>query len=355
MAKNVIAIDVGLHSLKAVFLSGSPRSPVLSRVAMTPQTAMSQSIQQASEKAVATQLKDLVGQLKAGSGECHMSFNSPSAVLRYVETPFYPQSDLRASLRLNHQTYLRQNFENYTFDGVCLFQDADQSAKEKKPKDRKTEVDKTFKKGKTLIAGLPSMEVMIFYMAAKRAGLQPQSLSLSPLSVINGYECANPASFQQEAVLLLDIGHLSSSLTIVHQGSVFLTRIINLGGKNVLDHLAQSQGSEAAALEAERQGGEALGQAIQASLGPMMREVHSSVNFFERNTETDLKKIVLSGRLVMAPVAVSVIQKEVGFSCEVASPAQGVKNSLPAGQRELFEQNQTAFAVSMGTAFAALS
>jgi Tfp pilus assembly PilM family ATPase len=347
MAKNIIAIDAGLHSLKAVCVSGSSRSASLSRAAMIPQTAMSQSIQQASEKAVAQQLKELVGQLKGG-GECHFSFNSPSCVLRYVETPFYPQSDLRASLKLNHQTYLRQNFENYTFDGVCLFQDAEQQKKDKK--DKKTDVEKPFKKGKTLIAGLPTNEVLIFYMAAKRAGLEPQSLSLAPLSVVNGYESAYPGSFQQEAVLLLDIGHLSSSLTIVHQGAIFLTRIINLGGKNVLDHL-QAQGGGSV----ETMGGEVLAQAIQTSLGPMMREVHSSVNFFERNTETDLKKIVLSGKLVKAPDVVSVIQKEVGFPCELWSPATGMKNSLPAGQREMFAENEAAFAVAIGTARSVLS
>ena len=353
MAKNVIAIDVGLHSLKAVCLSGSARSTSLSRVAMIPQTAMSQSIQQASEKAVSAQLKDLVSQLKAGRGECHIAFNSPSAVLRYVEAPYHPQSDLRASLKLNHQTYLHQNFENYTFDGVCLFQDTEHLKKEKK--DKKTDVDKTLKKGKTLIAGLPTTEMLIFYMAAKRAGLEPRSLSLAPLSVINGYECAYPGSFQQEAVLLLDIGHLSSSLTIVHQGSIFLTRVINLGGKNVLDHLTQTQGSAAAAENAELQGGEALAQAIQASLAPMMREVHSSVNFFERNTEASLKKIVLSGKLAGAPVTVGVIQQEVGFPCEVWSPAEGMRNSLPASQKEIFAENQSAFAVCIGTARNALS
>jgi Tfp pilus assembly PilM family ATPase len=351
MAKNVIAIDVGLHSLKAVCVSGSGSSASLSRAAIVPQTAMSQSIQQASEKSVAAQLKDLTGQLKGG-GECHFAFNSPSAILRYVETPYYPQSDLRASLKLNHQTYLRQNFENYTFDGVCLFQGAESARKEK---DVKADADKQTKKGKTLIAGLPTTEVLIFYMAAKRAGLQPKSLTLAPLSVINGYECGSPDSFHQEAVLLLDIGHLSSSLTIVHQEAVFLTRIINLGGKNVLDHLIQTQGSAGGAEDAQRQGGEALGQAIQASLGPMMREVHSSVNFFERNTETDLKKIILSGRLARAPVTAEVIQKEVGFTCEAWNATQGIKNSLPADQRELFAENETAFAVAMGTARAALS
>jgi len=352
MAKNVIAIDVGLHSLKAVCLSGSSATPSLSRAAMIPQTAMSSSIQQASEKAVAAQLKELAGQLKA-SGDCHFAFNSPSAILRYVETPYYPQSDLRASLKLNHQTYLRQNFENYTFDGVCLFQGGE--LPRKKEKDAKADAQAQSKKGKTLIAGLPTTEVLIFFMAAKRAGLEPKSLTLAPLSVINGYECGSPDSFHQEAVLLLDIGHLSSSLTIVHQEAVFLTRIINLGGKNVLDHLVQTQGSAAAAEDALRQGGEALGQAIQASLGPMMREVHSSVNFFERNAETDLKKIVVSGRLSRAPVTAEVVQKEVGFSCEVWNSAGGLKNSLPAGQRELFGENEAAFAVAMGTARSALS
>ncbi len=353
MAKNVIAIDVGLHSLKAVCLSGSARSASLSRAAMIPQTAMSQSIQQASEKAVAAQLKDLAGQLKAGRYECHFAFNSPSAVLRYVETPYYPQSALRASLKLNHQTYLHQNFENYTFDGVCLFDDAEQLKRENKEK--KTDTDKSLKKGKTLIAGLPTTEMLMFFMAARRAGLHPRSLSLAPLGIINGYECACPGSFQQEAVLLLDIGHLSSSLTIVHQGSIFLTRVINLGGKNVLDHLTQTQGSAAAAENAEIEGGEAFAQAIQAGLAPMMREVHSSVNFFERNTEANLKKIVLSGKLANAPVTISVIQQEVGFPCEIWSPAEGMKNSLPSGQKEMFAQNQSAFAVCIGTARNALS
>jgi Tfp pilus assembly PilM family ATPase len=344
MGKNVIAIDVGLHSLKAVSVSGSGRSMSLSRAAMVPQAAMSQSIQQASEKAVSMQFKELVGQLRGGKGECHIVFNSPSAVLRYVESPFYPQSDLRASLKINHQTYLRQNFENFTFDGVCLFQDAENT---KVKKDKKTDTDRSFKKGKTLIAGIPSTEVMMFFMAAKRAGLEPQTLSLAPLSVINGYEGAFPNSFKSEAVLLLDIGHLSTNLSIVHQGSIFLTRLINLGGKNVIDHL----GGEGALM----QGGEAVGAAVQASLGPMMREVHSSVNFFERNADTDLKKIVLSGRLARIPEAVSVIQKEVGFTCEVASSAEGMKNALPSGQREMFAENQAAFAVSIGTAWAALS
>ena len=87
----------------------------------------------------------------------------------------------------------------------------------------------------------------------------------------------------------------------------------------------------------------------------MMREVHSSVNFFERNTEASLKKIVLSGKLARAPVTVGVIQQEVGFPCEVWSPAEGMRNSLPASQKEMFAENQSAFAVCIGTARNALS
>ena len=353
MAKTVIGIDLGLHTLKAVCIQGGAKAAVLTRASIVPQTAITESIQQAAEKALSGQIKDLITQLKGTKGECHFSLNSPSAVLRYVETPYYSQADMRSSLKLTHQTYLRQTFENFTFDGICLFGEPELQGKSKK--DPKAEEDKHAKKGKTLIAGLPSPEVMALFLAATRAGVEPKSLSLAPLSLINGFQSAFPQQFGEGAVLLLDIGHSSTSLTIIHQGNIFLTRIVNVGGKNVTEYLAQTRGDAQKAQEAMVEGGDPLGEAVQSGLAPTIREVRSSINFFERNADTDIQKVYLSGTLVKAPVSLNTIQSELGFSCEVWNPAEGLQVSLPPGQRELYSENQAAFAVAIGTARAALA
>ncbi|MBV9462681.1 MAG: pilus assembly protein PilM [Verrucomicrobiae bacterium] len=346
MAKTILGIDVGFHSVKGVALSGTGKTCALTRAAIVPQNALADPIQQTTDKALATAIKELLSQLKAAKGECHIAFNSPTAVLRYVESPMYTHADLRDSLRLNHQTYLRQTFENFTFDGLCVGSEPEAAKKQK------AEADKAgaTRKGKAVIAGLPQFEINLLWNGARGAGLKPTSLTLSPISLMNAFELAYPAEYHESSVLLMDIGHLTTSLTILSKGATFLTRVVALGGRAAWDYLVQSQGGVAQAETARNEGGNALGEAIQASFDPLFREVRSSINFFERNTDTDMRKIYLSGTLVKSPRAVEVLQECLGIPCETWNPAQGMQVNLPPGQLELFSENQAAFGPCIGAA-----
>ena len=201
------------------------------------------------------------------------------------------------------------------------------------------------------MGGISSTEVVLYYHAARRAGIRPQSLQLAPISLCNGFEASKPQVFAGEALALLDLGLLSASLTILERGKPLLTRAVPVGGKHLTEALMQTLGMDFIKAEAAKlQGHERLGPAVSQTCANLIREVSSSVNFFEKNTENLVSRIYVAGASAKSPLILEVLGRDTGKTCEAWSAAEGLEVELPVEQREMFLQNEMSFCAALGVA-----
>jgi len=328
---------------------------VVARMAMLPNQRNPLDTNLPTEQALSAQIKEIAGWVKASGAEVHLTVNSPNSTIRYIELPNMPLDDIRAALKLNSAAYLRQSFENYTFD-VCPLDAEGAAALLSKIRRAKREHVPAPAHGKikAMISGIATAEAVLYFHAARRAGIKPRSLQLSAISVINAFEAAYPQVVAKQAVALLDMGFLSSCLTILDQGKPLLTRPVPIGGKHITEYMAQISSSDFFKMEtAKLQGDAGLGEAVARACVSLVREVRSSINFFEKNSDQALSKVYLSGASTRAQAVVDALSQDIGVACEGWNPVNGMPLEAPPEQQELFAQNQASFVTAIGAARAA--
>jgi type IV pilus assembly protein PilM len=341
---SIIGIDLGNDTLKAVRIDKKGGQFVVVRMGMIPKTRLSNAQQLLTEQDVSSQLKELAGHVKASGADVHYTINSPNSTVRYAEIASMPQDDVRSALKLNSAAFLRQNFENYVFD-VC-------------PLDSETAASLKLKKGKPsagkmklLVGGVSFPETLLYFHASRRAGIKPKTLQLAPISLINCLEGAYPDVFHSQALALLDLGYLTSTLTILDKGKPILTRSVPVGGRQITEYIATMNNSDFAKAEAAKlEGDDHLGEAVTRTCVTLVREVRSSINFFEKNSDLPISKVLMGGASVRSPVIVEALAKDIGAPCEIINPTRGLVDGLPADQQQVFRQNLVAFSAAVGAA-----
>ncbi|MCC7519913.1 MAG: pilus assembly protein PilM [Verrucomicrobiae bacterium] len=347
----IVGVDLGNHALKAVRLQRQGSGFTLARVSLVLSHRDPQSQTPPTEQELATLIRSTLSLVRVSGADTHFVVNSPVGAIRYVELPRMPLEDLRTALKYNSAAHLRQNFENYTFDASALDED---SVHAFAPASRKKApaVGKT----KALVAGLPNTETLLFYHAARRAGVRPHSLQLAPIALINGLEAANPEIFHGESVALLDMGLLSTSLTVLDRGKPQLTRTVPMGGKHLTEYLAQGSPADFARAERSKTQGEIdLAQALADAGANLIREICSSINFFENNTDQSVSRILVAGASARSESLVAALANQTGKICQPWCPSARLALHLPVEQRELFTAQQSTFATALGAALSHLS
>lgn len=346
----IVGIDMGNMSWKAVRLDRKGNQYVLTRAATIPGLFDPKNALPPTEQSVAGKMKELASLVKASGTDVHFSINSVNSTVRYVELPNIPLPEIRTALKINSATHLRQNFENYTFDACAL--DEEQAAAVKDPKAAaKKGASMAAGKVKMIVGGIATAETMVYFHAARRAALKPRSLQLSAVSLINAFEASMPEVFSTQAVVLLDFGFLTSTLTILDKGKPLLTRSVPTGAKQVSEYIAQVTSSEFSKAESLKLSGDpTLSEAVTRTSVTLIREIRSSINFFEKNSEIPISKVYLTGSSMGSPLVVEALGKDIGSLCEPWDASIGLQIQLPAEQQSAFKSNCFAYAAALGAA-----
>jgi type IV pilus assembly protein PilM len=345
LPSTIVGIDMGNSSWKAVRLDKKGSQYSLTKIGSVPGILDVKNPLPPTEQSVAAKMKELGSLVKAGGADVHFSINSVNSTVRYVELPNIPLPEIRTALKINSSTHLRQNFENYTFDACPL--DSDNASKNPKAKKGAAVGGKV----KMIVGGISTAEVIIYFHAARRASFRPKSLQLSSVSLINGFETSLPEIFQTQAVVLLDFGFLSSTLTILDKGRPLLTRAVPTGAKQLTEYIAQVTSSDFTKAEASKINGDpTLSEAVTRTSVTLIREIRSSINFFEKNSDIPISKVYLTGSSVASPAVVEALSKDIGSACEVWDASAGLKIELNSEQQGIFNQNRSAFSAALGAA-----
>lgn len=350
IATNIVGIDIGNHTLKAVRLQKKGTAYALARIATVPTNRNPQDQALPGNTVITSQLKEVLASLKTSGTDYHFTVNSPNSTVRYVELPNMPLDDVRAALRLNSATYLRQNFDNFTFDACPLDMDALHALNVKKWK-KSAIPSSVHAKIKILVSGISTPEVVLYFQAGRAVGVRPQSLQLTPISLLNAFEAAYPDVYASQPVALLDMGYFSSSLTIVDHGKPLLTRMVQVGGKHMTEYLATKLSIDFNKAEAAKiQQDPNIGEAVARTCVPLIREIRSSINFFEKNSDQAIGKIYLSGGPMRSQAVIEALSNDIGLGCEVWNAANNLPIELQPDQQGMFNQSQVIFTSALGLA-----
>ncbi len=241
---SVFGIDLGKHVFKGVLLQRKADD----RFVLTSYASREVPEEITTPEELSQQLKLLLKDLGGSAKGCAIAVSDPESLLRIVEQPNTPIDLLRNALRLNGLMVLNQECKDFVLDCALLSPEArngagtngaaNGSAEAPAPNGNGNGAGKT----KYLVGGMLRPMVKQISEACSKSRVTADILQLAPVCSFNAFEFAYPETFAKEAFLLLDMGHLQSTVMIGSQRELVLVRSIDYGGK-ALTHALTADGA----------------------------------------------------------------------------------------------------------------
>jgi type IV pilus assembly protein PilM len=337
----MLAVDLGSRTTKAVHLRRQGDALVLSRFALLDAPIFEKSL---SAELLGEHLKAVSQAMEAKTRLVSLTTNVNEALVRHVDMPRMPVEDMRLILKHNSRNYLQQDLSNYVFD--CHFLP---------PGPEAGKATGAVPKQKVLVAGGKTQLVDDFVAGARSAGLVADHIVPGLIGPVNTFEMAMPDAFANDVVALVDVGFRSSSICILQQGELILSRVVAVGGDRMTSVISESMNISYAEAEGIKIGmaGEVQSH-LESILVPLGRELRASIDFFEHQQDRPVSVVYLTGGSTRSELVIQVLQQELMIETRTWNPTSFLKLELPPEQAAEIEHVSPQLAVAIGAAVAAL-
>ncbi|MEI9959887.1 MAG: pilus assembly protein PilM [Limisphaerales bacterium] len=341
----VFAVDLGSRTTKAVLLERRGDVLALSRYTLLDAPIYEKKF---SPDLLTEHLRTVAQALDPKTKLVSLAIGLDDAVVRQIELPQIPVSEMRLVLKNNSKGYLQQDLPRHVFD-CHIFP----------PKLGTGKVDATktvtIPKLKVIAAGAKQQLVEDFQIATKNAGLTLDTLIPGLIGPVNSFEIAMPEVFANEAVALIDIGFKHTSICVVDRGELVFSRVLGIGGDNLTTGIAETMKATYAEAEGVKVSGGAEVQAIiQAQVIPLGRELRASLDFFEHQQDRPIGQVYISGGSARSELIMATLRSELGVECKIWTPTTALQLALPGQQAVEIEQIGPQLTVAIGAALAAM-
>lgn len=339
----IVAIDLGGRTTKAVHLQRRGETFHLLNYALVDAPAGEKTL---SSAALADYLKGVSRALGSGKGKpVTLSIGVADTLFRQVEIPLMPIADVRLMLKYNSKNYLQQELPDHVFD--CCFIVSNQPNKPAEGLKPSSGAPKQ----KAVIGGVKRQVIDDLQASLKSAGLLPDQVVPGLIGPINAFEWAEPEVFFKEVVALVDVGFRSSTITILDCGEIILNRVVNVGGDQLTEGLADVLG--AAYPEAEKMKVEAASEVqphLDHFIQPLGRELRASIDFFENQRDKTVPHVFVSGGSARNEFILQTLQAQLMVPCKSWNPAKSLQLNLPPEKMGEAEQVMPQLTVAIGAA-----
>lgn len=344
----IIAIDLGSRTSKAVLLERRGETFLLTRYALLDAPISDKRI---SADQLGDHLHAIAEALGSPTKYMTAAVGLADAVVRQVELPQIPIDEMRHILKMNHKNYLQQDLPNHVFDCFIIPPRTDASAS-KAPEATRTGAAAT--KFKVLAAAAKQQLVDDFMQATSSAGLVADSLAPSLVGPINAFELALPEIYKRETVALVDIGFKHTSVCVLDRGELATNRVINIGGDQITNGLAEMKNISYAEAEGIKMGmATEVQDELQMQIAPLGREIRASMDFFEHQQDRPVTQVYVSGGSARSEMIVQMLHSEIMAECKTWNPTGFLQLALPGQQAVEIEHIGPQLTVAIGTGLAA--
>ncbi|MFN7138973.1 MAG: pilus assembly protein PilM, partial [Limisphaerales bacterium] len=302
-----------------------------------------------SPELLAEHLKGIMQALDCKMKPVILSIGVADSILRSTDMPLMPVPEMRMMLKYNSKNYLQQDLPDHVFD--CYIVPPKAGAATDAAKEGPGRGSQKFK---VWVAAAKNRLLSDLQAGTKAAGLVADQVTLSILGPVNAFEAAYPEIFSKDVVALVDVGFKGSTINIVSEGELVLSRVVGIGGDKLTAGLAESIGVTYSEAEGIKIG---MPQEVESSLQPLLsplgRELRASIDFFEHQFDRTVGEVYVSGGAAASEFILASLQSELMVPCKSWNPAASLAMNLPPEQMAQLEQLAPQLVVAMGTALQA--
>ncbi|MDB6027840.1 MAG: Type pilus assembly protein PilM [Verrucomicrobiales bacterium] len=332
----IVAIDLGSRTTKAVYLQRKGETLNLLRYAILDAPIYDKSL---SPDLLSEHLKSVMQALDAKTKHITLAVGVADSLLRTTELPPMPIPEMRLMLKYNSKNYLQQDLPDHVFDAYMV------------PPKQINPDPKAQPKYKVWVGGAKNRVINDILTATRAATVIPDEVTLSIVGPVNAFEFAEPETFRTGVAALVDVGFKNSTINIISEGELMLSRVVGIGGDKLTTGLAEAMSVTYAEAEGIKIGMPTeVESALLPLISPLGRELRASIDFFEHQQDKQVGQVYLSGGAANSQFMTQALQSELMVNCKSWNPTSFLRSTLPPQQASELDQIAPQLAVCIGTA-----
>jgi type IV pilus assembly protein PilM len=353
---HLLSVDLGGRTTKAVHLQRKGDRYTLASYALLDAPIYEKNL---SADLLCEHLKSVCQALNSKARNLSLAVGVADSIVRHAELPQMPIGDMRQILKNNTKNYLQQDLPGHVFDCFIIppREEPHGNGNGANGKGKPAEKLKVGGNQKTrvLVAGARKQLIEEMQNAVKNTGMSADQIVPGLLGPVNAFELAMPEVFSSSVIALVDIGFKNSSICILQEGDLVLSRVVAIGGDRLTTGLAESLGISYAEAEGIKVGMPSEVQSnLEALVLPLGRELRASIDFFEHQQDQTVGQVFVSGGTARSDFIVQTLQTELMAECKPWNPLSFVQLALPPQQTAEIEHVAPQLAVAIGAAIGAL-
>ena len=344
----VVAVDLGSRTTKAVWIQRRGQGLALCGFVLLDAPIYEKTMPR---DLLSEHLKAIKQGLQTKAKHVALTMSNTNAPVRHADLPRMSIPDMRLLLKLNSKTYLQQDLPGHVFD--CHL--SAKPAQAPKGAEEGKQPTAGLQKQKVLVAAARAQLIDDLVAGTKSAGLIADSITPTLICPVNCFERVMPEVFAKESVALVDIGFKTSSICILMEGDLILSRVVAIGGDKLTGSLAEILNISYAEAESIKIGMPTEVQShLDALILPLGREFRASIDFFEHQHDRTISQVFITGGSARSAVILRALQQELLVECKVLNPTSCMEKQLPPQQMSELDAVAPQLTVALGAAISSL-
>lgn len=297
-----LGIDIGNHSIKIVELRNEKGRPRLATYGFSDQKLDITKTDSAEMQAkTAKIIQEICKEAKTKSVKIVASLPSFSVFSSIISLPKMSKKDLVSAIRWEAKKVIPLPLEEMILDWRILDEEANGEPKGKKPPSARP--DKNKKNTRLLLTGASKNLVSSYMKIFKAAGLSLLSLEPESFALIRSL-----VGHDKATVIIINIGDLTTNVSIVEEGVPFMNRSIDMGGQAITRSISNSlnisperaeQFKKDVGLSGSGGAVNTIPKTIEESVSTIVNEIKYTIGLYQNQSNKRVEKIVLAGGAAM--------------------------------------------------------
>lgn len=341
MPKSYLGVDLGTTSIKAVELKEEDKRAKLVTYGYSEQIQKSsadKSFLETPDRTVDL-LKKICAKARTTTKQVVAGLPASSVFSSIITVPGQGK-DVAGAVKLEARKILPLPIEEMILDWRVL----------------ENEVDKTkipTRASQVLLTAAPKELVKKYLDIFKGAGLNLVSLETETFALVRSL-----VGIDKSAIVIINMGAMSTSISIIENGVPFLSRSLNIGGLTITNELSTSLGidfNEAEQLKYDvgmsTEAGSNMSKIVEKAFALLLNEIKYCVNIYQSQGSGRAKrveKIILTGGGSTMPNFVDYLGQALNMRAYIGNP--WVRVIYPEGLKPILDQIGPRFAVAIGLA-----
>lgn len=327
--KSLLALDIGSHSVKAVEVTRSGDSLILTGIGRAKVEAP-----EALEDTILRMLNDAGIRTK----RCITAVSGRSVIVRYVPMPPMQDSELKQAVRVEADKYIPFDVDEVILD--C----------------HKIEEPAPGEQMRVVLVAVKRTMIEEHVAMLDRLGLVPQIVDVDVFALGNGFEGRNRRLGIQDDQIrgLIDIGASKTNINIMRGNTSYFTREIYSAGNDLTEAVAKRFGEDPADVERMKEDPGGALETMQDAIVPVLEEIGSEIklsfDYYENQFDQEVKEVYLSGGSVFFPGMDKMLGKIFNLETRLWDPMEALDLSGGRFDASILQGMNSDMAVAVGMA-----